>query len=74
MERNDKEGIKEASVEDDQAQNPSDELEIAEMLGVDAGGGIDLQRVSVMCRIFEKTVKGVEYLVREQEKEFSIGV
>ena len=44
------------------------------MLRVDAGGGIDLQHIVVMCQIFEKTVKGVEYLMGEQEKEFSVGV
>ena len=50
-------------MEDDQAQNPSDELEIVKMPGLDAGGGIDPQRVVVMCRIFEKIVNGVENLV-----------
>ena len=63
MEGNDKVSVKEASVEDAKAQNASDELEIIEMFGVDAGGGIDLQRVVVMCRIFEKAVKGVEHLM-----------
>jgi hypothetical protein len=50
-------------VEDAQAQNPSNELEIVEMLGVDTGGGIDLQRVVVMCRIFEKAIERIEHLV-----------
>ena len=63
MERNDKVSVKEASVEDAQAQDASDELEIVEVLGVDTRGGIDLQHVIVMCQIFEKTVKWVEYLM-----------
>src|SRR5882757_3011980 len=76
MERNDKGSVKEALVEDAEAQNASDELEAVEMLrvGDDAGGGIDLQCVVVMCRIFEKIVKGVKYLMREQEKEFTMEV
>ena len=63
MERNDKVSVKESSVENAQAKNPSDELEIVEMLRVYAGSGIDLQRVVVMCRIFEKAIKRVEHLV-----------
>lgn len=61
--RNDKISVKEASVEDAKAQNMSDELEIVQMLGVDAGGKIDLERAVVMCWIFEKVPIGVERLM-----------
>ena len=55
-----------------QAKYASNEFEIAEMIGVDAGVRIDLQCVVVMRRVFEQTVTRVEYLVREKEEPFSV--
>jgi hypothetical protein len=41
------------------------------MLRVDARRRVDLKRVIIVCGIFEKTVKGVEHLMRQEEEEFS---
>lgn len=45
--------------------HPANELEVVKMLRIDAGMRIDLQGVVVMRRVFEKTVKRVEHLVRQ---------
>lgn len=47
-----------------------DELEVLEVVGVDVGGGVDLQTVVVLAGIFEQAVHGVEHFVREQEEPF----
>ena len=43
-------------MEDSQANNTADELEVVEMLRVDAGVRVDLEGVVVMRRIFEQSV------------------
>jgi hypothetical protein len=50
----------------------TNEFEVVQMLGVDTGCRVDLERIIVVGRIFEKTVKWIEHLMREQEEEFSV--
>lgn len=52
------------------SNEPANELEVLEVVGVDRGGGINLQAVVVFTGIFEQTVHGVQDLVREQEEPF----
>ena len=40
----------------------TDELEVMKMIGVDIGGGVDLQRVVVLVRVFKQTVHRVQHL------------
>ena len=63
VERGDEVGIEEAAVEDAQAETAADELEVVQVLGVDARRGVDLERVVVVGRVLEETVEGVEHLV-----------
>jgi hypothetical protein len=51
-------------MEDTQTQAPTDKLEVVQMLGVDTRGGIDLEGIVIMGGIFEKTVEGIEHLMR----------
>lgn len=46
----------------------SDEAEIGEVVGVDGGGGVDLQTVVVLAGVFKQTVHGVENLMGQQEE------
>ena len=55
-----------------QTDNTSNELEVVEMLGIDARMRVDLKSVVVVCGVLEKTVEWVEHFVRQQEKELSI--
>lgn len=61
----DEEGIQEPAVENGQANHPTDELEVVQVLGVDAGVGVDLQGVVIVGGVFEETVEGVEHFVGE---------
>lgn len=61
-------------VEDRQAETTSYELEVVEMLWVDPGGGVDLQRIVVVRRVLEQPVRRIEHLVRQQEKPFSAAI
>lgn len=47
------ERVQEATVEDGKTDHTSNELEVVEVLGVDAGMRVDLQGVVVVCRVFE---------------------
>jgi hypothetical protein len=47
-------------VEDGETQASTDELEVVEMLRVDPGMRVDLERVVVVRRILEETVEGIE--------------
>lgn len=38
------------------------------MVGVDVGGGVNLEAVVVLVCVLEETVHGVEHLVRQQEE------
>lgn len=49
---------------------PANELEVLEVVGVDGGRGVNLQAVVVFAGIFEQTVHGVQDLVGEQEEPF----
>ena len=64
IKRDDKVGVKETSVEDGQSYNPTDELEIIQMFGVDARVGVDLEGIVVVGGVFEKTIKGVKHFMR----------
>jgi hypothetical protein len=63
--------VEEASVEDRKTQAPPDELEVAQVVRVDPGRRVNLQRVVVVRRVFEQTVAWVEDLVRQKEEPFS---
>ncbi|KAI3481094.1 hypothetical protein L1887_56668 [Cichorium endivia] len=54
VERHDKVGVEEASVEDGEAEHAADELEVVEMLRVDARVRVDLQRVVVVRAVLEE--------------------
>jgi hypothetical protein len=41
------------------------------MLRIDARVRVDLQGIIVVRRVFEKTVEGIEHLVRKEEEEFT---
>jgi len=71
VERDDKVGVQETPVEDTQTEDSTDELEVVQVFRVDSRVGVDLEGVVVVGRVLEKTVEGVEHLVREQEEEFS---
>ena len=74
VECRDEVGIQEATVEDAETQAATDELEVVQVLGVDAGRRVDLEGVVVVRRVLKQTVEGVEHLVREHEEEFSEAV
>ena len=59
-------------MEDGKANNTTDEFEVSQMLRIDARVRVDLERIVVVRRVLEKTVEGVEHLVREKEEEFSV--
>jgi len=52
----------------------TDELEVVQMLRVDTGCRVNLERIVVMGRVLEETVEWVEHLMRQQEKEFSVSI
>jgi hypothetical protein len=66
-----KEGIEETSMEDSQADNSANELEVVEMLWVDARVRVDLEGVVVVCGVLEQAIEGVEHLMREKEEKLS---
>lgn len=45
--------IQEPTVEDAQAETPSNELEVVQMLGIDTRSGIDLEGIVVVGGVFE---------------------
>jgi hypothetical protein len=57
--------VEESAMEDAQAQATTDELEIVEMLRVDAGCRINLQRIVIVRRVLEQAVEGIEHFVRK---------
>lgn len=58
-------------MEDCQSQTTPDELEVAQMVGVDVTCRIDLQCIVVVSRILKQSITGIEDLVRQQEEPFS---
>lgn len=71
VERSDEVRIEEAAMEDTEPKTSTDELEVVQVLGVDARRRVDLKGIVVMRRVLEQAVEGVEHLVREQEEEFT---
>lgn len=65
------ERIKEATVEDCQADNSANELEVIEVLWVDTRVGINLQGIIIVGGVFEETVEGVEHFVGQEEEKFT---
>ena len=63
VESTNEECVQEASVENGQTNDTTNELEITKMLGVDAGMWVNLEGVVVVCRVLEQAVEGVEHLV-----------
>lgn len=63
--------IQEPPMEDGQAHHTPNELEVAQMLRVDARVRVDLQGVVIMRRVLKKTIEWVKHLVRKQEEELS---
>lgn len=74
IERPDKEGIQETTVENGQPHHTSDELEVVQMLRVDARVRVDLQGIIIVGRVLEQTVEGVEHFMRKKEEEFTARV
>lgn len=66
-----KEGVQESAMEDRKTDHTADELEVVEMLWIDARVRVDLEGVVVVRRVLEQTVERIEHLVREEEKELS---
>jgi hypothetical protein len=58
-------------MENCQSDNSSNELEVVQMFGIDAGVRVDLKGVIIMCRVFKETIEGVEHFVREKEEVFT---
>lgn len=63
--------IEEPAVEDGKPDNPSDELEVIQMFGVDTGMRIYLKGVIVVGGVLEEAVERVEHLVRKKEEKLS---
>ena len=63
VETDDEVRIQESAMEDRQSHDPTDESEIGKMFRVDTRCWIDLKRVVVDCRVFEKAVEGIKHLV-----------
>jgi len=52
-------------MEDGQTDDATDEFEVVEMFGVDAGMRIDLKGVIIMSGVFEQAVERIEHFVRQ---------
>ena len=59
-------------MENCKADYTSNELEVVEMLWIDARVWIDLKGVVVVSGVFEKTVEGVKHFMGKEEEEFSV--
>lgn len=64
VESADEESIQEPSMENGQSNNTTNKFEVAQVLRIDSRMWVDLQRIIVVCRIFEQAIEGVEHLVR----------
>lgn len=58
-------------MEDAKTQAATNELEVIQMLRIDARRRVNLKRIVIVRRILEKAVERIEHLMREQEEEFS---
>jgi hypothetical protein len=59
-------------MENGKTDHTTNELEVVEMLGVDARVWIDLKGVVVVGGVFKEAVEGVEHFMGEEEEEFSV--
>lgn len=59
-------------MENCQTNDSADELEVVQMLGVDARVGINLQGIIVVGGVFEETVERIEHFVGKEEEEFTV--
>lgn len=50
-------------MEDTQTQTPANELEVIQVLGINARGRVDLEGVVIVRRILKETIEGIEHLV-----------
>ena len=65
VEARNKEGVKEASVENGHSDDATNKLEVREVLGIDVRRRVDLEGVAVHGRIGEQTVRRIEHIVRK---------
>ncbi len=63
VEADDEVRVEESTVEDAETKHASNELEVIQVLWVDARVRVDLQRVIVVRRVLEETVEGIEHFV-----------
>ena len=63
--------MKEASDEQYHCNEPSYELEVVEVVGVNRRRRVDLQRVIVLACVLEQAIHRVEYFMRQIEKPLS---
>lgn len=61
-------------MENGQPHHTADELEVVQMLRVDARVRVDLQGIIIVGRVLEQTVEGVEHFMRKKEEEFTARV
>jgi hypothetical protein len=71
VERTNEERIEEAAVENGKSDDPSNEFEVVEVLGVHTRMGINLQGVIIVCGVFEKAIKWIKHFVGEKKEEFT---
>lgn len=77
VERANEKRIQKSSVENRKANNSPDELEIVQVLWVDAGVRVNLQCVIIVCRVLKETIERIEHFMREKEEilaRLTIGV
>jgi hypothetical protein len=60
-------------MEDRETQTTPNELEIAQMIRIDARSRVDLEGVVIMRRILKQTVTWVKNLMGEEEEPLSVG-
>ena len=58
-------------MEDGQPNDATNEFEVVEMFGVNAGVWIDLKGVIIVGGVFKEAVERIEHLMGKQEKEFA---
>lgn len=58
-------------MENGESDDPSNEFEIVEVLGVHARMGINLEGVIIVCGVFEKAIKRIKHFVGEKKEEFT---
>lgn len=74
VERPDEERVEETAVEDRQANNAADKLEVVQMFWINAGMRIGLQGIIIVGGIFEETVERIEHFVGEEEEKLAVAI